>query len=192
MIKANQRSDLPNTPGLARNAAARYAWAVNEIPQHTRHLLERLLSAYCERICPPRARHPVLLRHRVETDRATLFELRSICGVPGTVRPVQLAQFRYCAATEDWQFLINTAPFDAPPDEPVRWRRYALLPRSRNVIDLLREFDADPKGLLWGRVNGKSLRWCRSEGRCDDCDERYCRVLGTRHASQAARVREAT
>ena len=192
MINANRRPDSPNTRGLARGATARYAWAVNDIPQHTRHLLERLLGAYCERICPPRARHPVLLRHRVEADRVTLFELRSIYGLPGTARPVEVAQFRYFAATQDWQFLINTAPVDSPADEPPRWHRYALKPRSRNVIELLREFDADPKGRLWGQVNGKSLRWCRSEGRCDDCDERYCRVLGTRHSSPASDIREAT
>lgn len=152
---------------------------MNLIPQHTRHLLERLLGGYCERICPPTARFAVRLSHRVDADRATLFHLRSICGVPGTARPVELAQFRYSARTQHWTFHINAAPVDGPADQPPRWRRYAPLREARNVLDLLREFDADPAGLFWGRVNGKSLRWCRAEGRCADCDERYCRVLGT-------------
>ena len=157
---------------------------MNDIPQHTRHLVERLLGAYCERICPPTARHTVLLRHRVDADRATLFHLRRICGVVGTARPVELAQFRYRGATQDWGFMINTAPLDAtldaPADRPARWRRYPPRPVARLFLELLREFDADPQGLLWGRVNGKSLRWCRAEGRCEACDVRYGRVLGTR------------
>jgi hypothetical protein len=43
---------------------------------------------------------------------------------------------------------------------------------------LLREFDLDPIGLFWGRLDGKSLRWCSSRGRCIDCDLRYKQVLG--------------
>lgn len=173
---------------VASHGGARYARTVNDIPQHTRHLVERLLGAYCERICPPTARHTVLLRHRVDADRATLYHLRSICGVAGTARPVELAQFRYRGATQDWGFLINMAPadasLDAPADRPARWRRYAPRPAAHNFLELLREFDADPLGLFWGRVNGKSLRWCRAEGRCDSCDERYCRVLGTQSAAR--------
>lgn len=161
---------------------------MNEIPQHTRHLVERLLGAYCERICPPTARHTVLLRHRVDADRATLFQLRNLCGIVGTALPVELAQFRYRSATQDWRFLINTAPTDLALEGPVgrepRWRRYAPRPQARTFIELLREFDADLAGLFWGRVNGKSLRWCRAEGRCDACDERYCRVLGTQRATR--------
>jgi hypothetical protein len=45
-------------------------------------------------------------------------------------------------------------------------------------VELLREFDADPAGLFWGRIDGKSLRWCRSEGRCAPCEARYCAILG--------------
>jgi hypothetical protein len=161
---------------------------VNEIPQHTRHLVERLLGAYCERICPPTVRHAVQLRHRVDADRATLYHLRSLCGIVGAARPVEVAQFRYRGATQDWRFLINTAPtdlaLDAAGDVEPRWRRYAPRPEARSFIDLLREFDADPAGLFWGRFNGKSLRWCRSEGRCGACDERYCRVLGTQNAAR--------
>jgi hypothetical protein len=59
-------------------------------------------------------------------------------------------------------------------------RRYRPLPSSRSFIELLREFDADPAGLFWGRIDGKSLRWCRSEGRCAPCEARYCGVLGLR------------
>ena len=72
-------------------------------------------------------------------------------------------------------------------------------PAARNAIDrataealatAFREFDADPAGVFWGRINGKSLRWCSPRGRCADCDLRYCQVLGVgepeNHASSAS------
>jgi hypothetical protein len=158
---------------------------VNVIPEHTARLVERLLSAYCERICPPTARFAAVLRHRLDPDRATIHELRRICGVPGTAQPFPLAQFRYRAAYSDWTFFFNAAPPEAGAEQPARWRRYVSMPRSSHFVELLREFDADPRGLFWGRVNGKSLRWCRADGRCGACDERYCQVLGIRPALQS-------
>lgn len=143
---------------------------VNGIPLHTRWLVERLLGSYCSRICPPHARHAVLLGYTLEADRATLNELRPICGVPGTRRNVPTAQFRYSAADNHWHLMVA--------DDAARWRRYAPLPSSRNFLDLLREVDTDPTGAFWGRIDGKSLRWCSARGRCDDCEEKYCRVLG--------------
>ncbi len=112
---------------------------VNGIPLHTRWLVERLLGSYCSRICPPHARHAVLLGYTLEADNL-------------------------------WQLMVA--------DDAARWRRYAPLPSSRNFLDLLREVDADPSGAFWGRIDGKSLRWCSARGRCDDCEEKYCRVLG--------------
>ncbi|MFO1427720.1 MAG: DUF3024 domain-containing protein [Steroidobacteraceae bacterium] len=140
------------------------------IPQHTRWLVERLLAAYCARICPPQVRSVVQLGFTLEHDRATLEELRPICGVPGTRRPMPLAQFRYDEREQLWRL------FHA--DESGRWRRYAARPASPRFIDLLRELDADPNGTFWCRIDGKSLRWCSSRGRCAECDAKYCRVLG--------------
>ena len=147
---------------------------MNDIPLHTRRLVERLLGSYCARICPPTARHAVLLDYRVEADSATLYELRSICGVAEMRRPVPLARFCYRAARNEWR-LYAAEEID---DESIVWRRYAARPAGRNFIELLRELDADPRGIFWGRVDGKSLRWCSARGRCADCDEKYCQVLG--------------
>ena len=143
---------------------------MNDIPLHTQRLVERLLQNYCDRICPPGARHTVLLGFQLGRDRATVYELQRLFGIPGTGRPVELAQFRYRAANNEWRLLHA--------DEHGRWRRYPRCGPSRSFIELLREFDADPAGLFWGRINGKSLRWCSPRGRCTDCDLRYCRVLG--------------
>jgi hypothetical protein len=64
-------------------------------------------------------------------------------------------------------------------------RRVGRDAASRSFLDLLREFDADPAGLFWGRIDGKSLRWCRPEGRCAACEAKYCSVLGLSRQLQA-------
>jgi hypothetical protein len=136
-------------------------------------LAERLLARYCARICPPTARHAAQLGYVLEPDRITLFEIRLFCGVPGATRRVPFAQLRYRAARNEWQLLYA--------DARMRWRRYRLLAASTSLIELLREIDADPSRLFWPHINGFSLRWCSSRGRCNDCDLRYCAVLGLAH-----------
>lgn len=143
---------------------------MHAIPQHTRHLIERLLAAYCARICPPTARNTVLIGYRIDEDRVWLDELRRICGVPGTRRNLPVARFRYRAADGCW--LLDER------DDAGRWRRHRALAPTRSFLELLREVDADPDGAFWGRIDGKSLRWCSSKGRCAACDLRYGEVLG--------------
>ncbi len=143
---------------------------MNEIPLHTRRLVEKLLQDYCDRICPPSARHAVLLGFDVGFDRATILEIQRIFGLPGTGRPVELAQIRYHAARNEWRLYHR--------DERSRWRPYPRQAAAHGFVELLREFDADPAGVFWGRLNGRSLRWCSPRGRCDDCDLRYGQVLG--------------
>lgn len=63
------------------------------IPLHTQRLVERLLQDYCGRICPPSARNTVLLRFELAWDRATIHELQSLFGIPGTGQPVPVALF---------------------------------------------------------------------------------------------------
>jgi len=142
----------------------------DEIPQHTRRLVERLLAQYCRGVCPPSARNAVRLGYRLDADRATLHEIRAYCGVPGAHRYVDVAQFRYSARQQTWQLFHASGPR--------RWRRYNPRPSSRSFLELLRELDADPAGRFWTHVNGKSLRWCSAGGRCADCDEEYCAILG--------------
>ena len=155
---------------------------MDAIPQHSLWLVERLLAAYCQRICPPQARNAVSLRFRIESDRATIEELRRICGVPGTCRAVPLAQFRYSSTHNEWRLFHS--------EDARHWRRYAALPAARSFIELLRKFDRDPAGLFWARIDGKSLRWCSSRGRCAECDEKYCRALGVEPVTPARRAAE--
>lgn len=142
---------------------------MNGIPQHTRALVERLLDAYCARICPPLARNTVVIGYRLESDHVIIHELQRILGVTGTRQPVPVARFRYRQVDNDWTLDY----FDG-----TSWQRYRPKPRSHGFLELLREFDLDPAGIFWGRLDGKSLRWCRSSGRCLDCDVRYKQVLG--------------
>lgn len=106
-----------------------------------------------------------------------MFELRLFCGVPGATRRMPFAQLRFRAARNDWQLFYA--------DSALRWRQYRLLPASTSLVVLLREIDTDPAGLFWPHVNGYSLRWCSTRGRCNDCDLRYCAVLGLAQSTRA-------
>jgi Protein of unknown function (DUF3024) len=133
-------------------------------------MIERLLDGYCARICPPGARNAVRLSYRVDVDHVTLYELQRICGVPGTQQPVAVAEFRY--RTQDGAWRLAWRESNGP------WRNYLEAPRQRTFLEWLREFDRDPAGRFWTRVDGKSLRWCSSRGRCEGCEAKYCQVLG--------------
>ena len=140
------------------------------MPIHTRRLCERTLDAYCARICPPAVRMAVNIGYRIDLHDVSLFEWRPICGVTGTRRAVPVAKLRWCEEDGLWRLYYYT----------LTGRCRALPDRAptRSFFDLLREIDADRSGHFWGRVDGKSLRWCSSRGRCRDCDEKYCTVLG--------------
>ena len=150
------------------------------IPQHTRLLVTRLLDAYCARICPPSARQTVLIGYRMAHDAVVIEEHRRILGVAGTRRAVPVARLRWRGDEGCWT-LEHADPSGV-------MRRYRPLPSSRSFLELLREFDADPVGLFWGRIDGKSLRWCRSEGRCAPCEAKYCSVLGVPRHLQAGQT----
>jgi len=142
---------------------------VNELPQHSQALVARLLDAYCARICPPLARNTVLIGYRIEGEQVVIHELRRILGVAGTWEPVPVARFRYRSSSGGWllDYFENGV-----------WQRYRPLLHSKSFLELLREFDRDPAGIFWSRLDGKSLRWCSARGRCIDCDLRYKQVLG--------------
>jgi hypothetical protein len=155
---------------------------VEVIPLHTARLVDKLLTSYCERVCPPTARNAVQLRFELGADRVTLSEVRRFCGVPGANQFVALAQFRYATRGGEWRLYYSGL---GRPDRAVRWRRYPRVHTSRSFLELLREFDADPAGRFWSQLNGRSLRWCSSLGRCEGCDDRYCRILGRGSAAVA-------
>jgi hypothetical protein len=151
-----------------------------DIPLHTARLVERVLGSYCERICPPTARHAVQLDWRIAADTVTLLEVRLFCGVPGAHRHVPIAQFRYHAPSGAWRLFHC--------DEQQRWRRTPGRPATRHFIELLRAVDGDAAGLFWGRIDGKSLRWCSPRGRCPGCEQQYCRILGGTGEPQAGSI----
>lgn len=151
---------------------------MSQLPDHTRRVAERLLEAYCQRICPPEFREQVVLGYRLGARGATLHEIRRICGVPGTARLYDVAQLRYDARRGTWRLQFRDDVDDPTP----RWRPYPGSGAARNLAVLMREFDADPHGLFWPRINGASLRWCSSRGRCVGCTERYRSALGAEPA----------
>ena len=140
------------------------------LPQHTRHLVERLLERYCERLCPPVFERQVRLDFSIGGDAVILHELKPFFGIASLFRRVDVARFRYRSRDAAWRL-------DYRPVPATRWQVYPCGPR-RSFIALLAEVDADPRGVFWARVNGASLRWCSSRGRCAECEDRYRAVLG--------------
>lgn len=143
---------------------------MNEIPQHTRWLIERLFGAYCARVCPPTARHVVLLGFEIHQDRVIVVERRRLFGITGMMRTEPVAAFRYRALDQSWSLYAR--------GEAGRWQRHPHSSSTRNLLQLLRLFDIDPLGLFWGRIDGKSLRWCSAKGRCIACESQYRAILG--------------
>jgi hypothetical protein len=143
------------------------------LPEHTRRLVESRLTEYCRRICPPSFERQVRLGFRIDGHTVTLFELKPFFDTraPMALRQVPVARFHYAPRRSIWHFHYR--------DPRERWRRYPTLPHARDFLRLLREVDSDPQGLFWGRVNGASLRWCTSRGRCGACGTRYERIVGT-------------
>lgn len=141
------------------------------LPLHTERMAERLLSGYCRRICPPTFRRQRVLGFVIEGDAIALHESRPICGIEGMRRRVDIARFRYEPGSGAWRLAWNDR-------EPTRWRPHPRTPATRSLPMLLALVDQDPYGLFWGRINGASLRWCSSSGRCASCEARYRVVLG--------------
>ena len=152
------------------------------LPQHTRHLVDRLLGRYCERLCPPAFERQVRLDFDIEGNSSTLYELKPIFGIASMFRRVEVARCRYRPRDGSWRL-------DYRPTQATRWQAYPG-GTSRAFVVLLTEVDADPRGLFWGQVNGASLRWCSSRGRCADCESRYRAVLGdaSRESGSGARA----
>jgi hypothetical protein len=152
------------------------------LPQHTRHLVERLLGRYCERLCPPVFERQVRLDFCVDGNVAVLQELKPVFGIASMLRRVDVARFRYRPREGAWRL-------DFRPMPGSRWQAYPG-GASRAFVRLLAEVDADPRGLFWGRVNGASLRWCSTRGRCAECERRYRTVLDlpAREAGSAGRA----
>ena len=138
-----------------------YDFIETEYAGHARALAQQISAA--ARRCWGRAQDGFV-------DAVVIEEHRRILGVAGTRRAVPVARLRWRAARGCWTL--------EHADRSGTMRRYRPLPASRSFIELLREFDADPAGLFWGRIDGKSLRWCRPEGRCAPCEAKYCDVLG--------------
>jgi hypothetical protein len=142
------------------------------LSEHTRRLVERHCRRYCALVCPPEIANQVRLGFRIAGDDVWLFELRPLFRTLGmhAAREVPLARLRFNDRSHEWS--LHRCDTAGHP------RRYAPRPRARDFLALLREFDRDPHGLFWDRVNGASLRWCSARGRCQHCELCYTRVLG--------------
>jgi hypothetical protein len=144
------------------------------LSEHTRRLVERYCRRYCTPVCPPDVANQVRLAFRIDADDVWISELRPLFRTLGlqAAREVPLARLRYDSDAGEWSLHHC--------DASGRLHAYASRPKARDFLALLREFDRDPHGIFWDRINGASLRWCSSRGRCRHCELCYARILGPR------------
>jgi hypothetical protein len=142
-----------------------------DLPEHTARRAEAYLGNYCRRICPQSFERQIELGYRIEGPVITLFEVRPARGTTSRIIASEhdLARFCYDTKANSW----SLRRFDRARG----WHRYRRMPVTRDFLQLLREVDADPLGVFFSRVNGASLRWCCSQGRCTACDVRYPQIL---------------
>ena len=112
------------------------------LPEHTRGIVEKLLSVYCEAQVPPHVRDQLRIGFRFRGHSVTLFEER-----PGFVDPDQwtelvVAQFRMDKVTFEWSLFWA--------DRNSRWLPHKEFTPTRNFEAALKEVDANPHGMFWG------------------------------------------
>ena len=109
--------------------------------QFTRRLIDRRLTAYCERKVPVQERSNVQIAFRIQWNRVTLIKTMG-CGrddSPGSTLPV--AQLRYDDLNNRWTLYYA--------DRNSGWHLYPGIRPTPNFNHLLEEVDSDPTGIFW-------------------------------------------
>jgi hypothetical protein len=112
------------------------------LPEHTRVVVERRLSSYCEDRIPLRVRNQVRLGVRFRGHRVTLFEERPGFRDPDRWTESVIAQFRMDKETFEWGLYWA--------DRNSKWLLHEAFAPTRDFDAALREVDSNPYGIFWG------------------------------------------
>ena len=107
-----------------------------------RSAIERLMSAYCERHVPPKARDHLRILFRIKGRSVTLVESRPLFTKPSEWVETLVAQCRWDDDTGEWALFCA--------DRNSKWHRYDYLRPEKRLRSLLSEIDRDPTGIFWG------------------------------------------
>jgi hypothetical protein len=118
-----QRGSNENTNGLLRQAA-------------------RLMAPFCRPSPDPAVRAKVRVDYRFDGPAVVLFESRPRLFNPAEWGEEPVAKFRYVASRQLWRLFCMHRDW--------KWHRYALLPESGSLAELVDEVRRDPSGIFWG------------------------------------------
>ncbi len=112
------------------------------IPEHTREVVERRLSVYCEERVPARVRDQIRLGFRFRGHTVTLFEERPTFQDPDRWIESVVAQFRMDKDTFEWRLYWA--------NRNSKWFPHEGFTPTRDFEAALKEVDSNPHGIFWG------------------------------------------
>ncbi|MCL5022156.1 MAG: DUF3024 domain-containing protein [Nitrospirae bacterium] len=113
------------------------------LPILVKTLVEKKLSAYCERKVSPRVADKLRLSFSMRGNSVTIFENRAPWRPEFTEwTSMPIAQLRYDEKTGKWTLYCA--------DRNDRWHKYGGLPPTKEIDYILAEINRDPTGIFWG------------------------------------------
>ena len=112
------------------------------LPLLVKQLIEKKLSAYCQRKVPAHLHDEIRLHFKFRGNAVTLFESRPAFGMPEKWVDSPVAQFRFDPADNLWTLYCA--------DRNSRWHPDMEIDPVKDFDCLLQEIDSDPTGIYWG------------------------------------------
>ena len=112
------------------------------LPAFTLQLVDKKLSAYCERKIPPQVRDKVRLSYKIRGNSVTLYEKRPSFLDPAIWTETAIAQFRFDQDSGKWMLYCS--------DRNSKWHESPDFAPDADLDALLKEVDADPTCIFWG------------------------------------------
>ncbi|WP_035055615.1 DUF3024 domain-containing protein [Desulfuromonas sp. TF] len=112
------------------------------LPPLVKQLVEKKLSAYCQRKIPAHLHNEIRLTFKFRGNTVSLSESRPAFGMPEKGVEIPVAQFRYDPADNLWTLYCS--------DRNSRWHPDMEIDPVKDFDRLLQEIDRDPTGIYWG------------------------------------------
>ncbi len=113
------------------------------LPSLVKTLLEKKLSAYCEKHSPQEHANELRTTYEIRGNSVTIFENRAPWRPEFTEwTSMPIAQMRYEPKTGKWTLYCA--------DRNDRWHKYTGVTPAKEIDKILSGIDRDPTGIFWG------------------------------------------
>lgn len=108
------------------------------------HLLdaENKIKVFCENRIPEEVRDKIKMNYETKGKKINLYEERPRWTGDGPWTKMAIAQIRYNEEKENWTIYWR--------DRNERWHLYTEITPRKQIVEIIREIDADPTGIFWG------------------------------------------